>query len=86
MAFKGPDWWLHRARLGITDHNSLWAQGLQLWSAGSERTGLTCLVLGEAAEGQHEDHGEDTGHLVLHGSFTGRPRVTGEPLPEFLAL
>lgn len=54
--------------------------------ANRKRSQLTFLVLGEAAEGQHEDHSEDTGHLVLHGSFTGRPRVTNEPLPEFLAL
>lgn len=86
MTFKGLDQQLHKGRLGITGPNSLWAQCLWLWPTESKRTRFTFLVLGEAAEGQHEDHSEGTDHFVLHGSFTGRPRVTDEPLPEFLAL
>lgn len=86
MTFKSSDQRLHKGRLGITGSNSLWARCLWLWPTESKRIRLTFLVLGEAAEGQHEDHSEDTGHLVLHGSFTGRPRVTDEPLPEFLDL
>lgn len=37
------------------------------WPGGSQSGSLTLLLLGQAAEGQHEGHEQDAGRLGVHG-------------------
>lgn len=77
---------MEKLALSTSSQQPLGPSVCQPWPVGNKRVCLTFLALGKAAEGQHEDHSEDTDHLALHGSFTGRPRVMDELLPEFLTL